>query len=620
MCGICGFVGVGGPTDLASMSSALSHRGPDASGEWTDPTRRVFLGHRRLSIVDLATGAQPMSTIDGELVVVFNGEIYNHAELRAELEGLGHHFFTDHSDTEVLLHGYREWGVDLPKRLNGMWAFALYDVYGQTVFLSRDRFGKKPLFYSTVHGGFAFASEAESLRRHSAIRPRLSVSPQAVKKYFGYGYIPAPLCIWASVHKLPAGNSLVVSVNAPTAPRVRRYWQFELEPEPIEGPRAAVQVAERLRHELDRAVLRRLVADVSIGVFLSGGIDSSAIAALACQNLPHGRVNTFALGFEEPSFDETRFARIVARHCKTAHHEERLSIEQGRELLPKLVAALDEPIGDSSLLPTALLARFAREEIKVALGGDGGDELFAGYDPFSALRAADWYSRYMPRPLHRGIAMLIARLPVSHRNMSFDFKTKRFLRGIEKPKSLWLPTWMAPLTAEELSEMLQEPIAAEDLYEEAISAWDRCSQKNQVDRTLQFYTELYLQDDILVKVDRASMQVGLEVRAPMLDINVVEIARKIPWQWKFRKGQTKYILKKAMEPLLPPSILYRKKKGFGMPIGSWFKNGTLTIDNPAIAPEYVRRRLRAHREGRLDDRAFLWNVWLLTEWQRAHST
>jgi asparagine synthase (glutamine-hydrolysing) len=275
------------------------------------------------------------------------------------------------------------------------------------------------------------------------------------------------------------------------------------------------------------------------------------------------------------------------------------------------LSRLDEPLGDSSLLPTYLLCGFAREHVTVALGGDGGDELFAGYDPFRALRWADMYQKLIPKPVHKAISLLIARLPVSHRNMSLDFKLKRTLRGLDHTSSLWCPVWMAPLAPSDLETCFRESIDLEELYSEAIEQWESCKSETFVDRTLQFYTKLYLQDDILTKVDRASMMHSLEVRAPFLDIELVDFVRRIPWQYKLRGGETKYLLKKALQPLLPKDILYRSKKGFGVPIGSWFKSGSVTLDGarlPGIEPKCVHERLEAHREGRADERAFLWGA------------
>jgi asparagine synthase (glutamine-hydrolysing) len=619
MCGICGFVGSGDADDVARMNRALAHRGPDGEGYWSHSERAVFLGHRRLSIVDLAGGRQPMCTPGGERVVVFNGEIYNHRELRAELEGLGCEFRSDHSDTEVLLHGYRVWGRSLPGHLNGMWAFVIYDAKACTLFASRDRFGKKPFFYTMVHGGFAFASELSALRAHAGIRPRLGLSRVALRKYFGYGYIPAPHTIWEKCWKLPSGHSLLLNLDEPTRPVVERYWKFELEPAPILDARQAGQRIEELRATIQKAVVRRLQADVPIGVFLSGGLDSSSIAALAAKNVPAGKLETFSIGFEEPSFDESGFARQVAAELRTVHHEERLSVEHARTLLPGVVAQMDEPLGDSSLLPTALLCQFAAGRVKVALGGDGGDELFAGYDPFRAVKMAETYSRIVPKPVHRALAALVARWPVSHRNMSFDFRLKRFLRSGDVPQRQWLPTWMAPLTPAELSEMFGEPVEPEEVFSEAIEAWDSCAQSDIVSRTIQFYVQLYLTDDILVKVDRASMMHGLEVRAPLLDLEVADVARRIPWDWKYRYGETKYILKRAMAGLLPPSIINRAKKGFGMPVGQWFQDGALKIADPALARTFTGRQQMEHRSGKRDNRAFLWNAWMLAEWQKANA-
>ena len=621
MCGITGFVGAGNDTDLKRMTDALAHRGPDDTGYLVDPVRGVHLGHRRLSILDIAGGHQPMVTADGNLAIIFNGEIYNFAELRAELVSRGYRFQTDHSDTEVLLHGYREWDAGLPGRCNGMWAFVIYDRARRRLFGSRDRFGKKPLFYSTQNGAFVFGSELTALRAHPAVNSALS--RRALKKYFGYGYIPAPHTILENVHKLPGGHSFILDVESPAlAPRVEKYWDFVLEPfaggEIPADPEGTW--GEELRARLDEAVRRRLVADVPVGVFLSGGIDSSAITAFASRHVPAGMLKTFSIGFEEASFDESAYARRVAQLFKTDHHLETLSISKAHSLLPTIAGRLDEPMGDSSLLPTYLLSQFTRAQVKVALGGDAGDELFAGYDPFVALRKAELYSKMVPRPVHRAVCMLAARMPVSHRYMSLDFRLKRTLRGLSYPSKLWLPVWTASLDASELGELFGEPADLEDIFSEAIATWEGCAQTDVVDRTLQFFTKLYLQDDILVKVDRASMMHGLEARAPFLDIDFVNFARRIPSAWKYRHGQTKYILKKALEAVLPADVLYRKKQGFGVPIGAWFKNGQLGLDDaplPCLNGAFVKARLADHRANRTDQRAFLWNTWLLGQWLRA---
>jgi asparagine synthase (glutamine-hydrolysing) len=597
------------------MSSRLVHRGPDDSGTWSSASPAIHLASRRLAVVDLAGGHQPMMTEDGRLVIVFNGEIYNAGELRQELEGRGHKFETDHSDTEVLLRGYREWGSELLQRLNGMWAFALYDVERAMLFCSRDRFGKKPFYYAKTNRGFIFASELTSLVAHPDV-PR-DVSSRALKKYFAYGYIPSPLSILRGVSKLAAGCSLNVDVRSLDC-RVEKYWDLLLEPFENIPRHPEEEWGEQLRELLERAVKRRLIADVPVGVFLSGGIDSSAVTAFAARHAGAGRLKTFSIGFHERTFDETRYGELVGRKCKTDHRMEMLSAPRARELLDDCLNRLDEPLGDSSILPTYLVSGLARQHVTVALGGDGGDELFAGYDPFLALRRAQLYAAIFPQPLHAAIKAVFDRLPVSHVNMALDFKIKRALRGLDYEPRFWLPAWMAPLDLPSLEELFGEKIDMEELYSEAIEQWENCPQENLVDKTLQFYTKLYLQDDILVKVDRASMMHSLEVRAPFLDVDLVNFVRRIPSNFKLRRGTTKYILKKALEGILPNEVLYRSKKGFGIPAAAWFRSGALQIEDrdiPMLNRKTIERQLAAHTSGKADRAAFLWNIYVLMKWR-----
>jgi asparagine synthase (glutamine-hydrolysing) len=629
MCGIAGFVGQGDRGVLQRMTDAIAHRGPDDDGHWIGESAGVFLGHRRLAIVDLSGGAQPMWTADRQLGVVFNGEIYNHAELRAELKALGCQFATDHSDTEVLLHGYREWGDAFIERLNGMWAFVIYDRAKNRLFGSRDRFGKKPLYYFHEDGTFGWASELSALLQHPRC-PR-NLDALSLQKYFAYAYIPAPRSIYERVSKLPGGHCFSYDLTQRQL-RKWRYWEFVIEPQNVvlaerylrkpKDKKAALAAEETwlhpIRETLERAVQRRLMSDVPLGVFLSGGIDSSAIAALAAKHVPAGQLNTFAIGFNEPSFDESAHARFVAERLGTAHREEILDLDQALNLLPKIVAQLDEPLGDGSLLPTYLLSRFTRQHVTVALGGDGGDELFCGYDPFRALKAAELYAKLVPRPVHAGIRFLAARLPVSHENLSLDFKIKRTLMGLSYPPPLWNAVWMSALEPRDLTQLFREPCEEEEIYSEAITAWDHCRQKNPIDRALQFWTNLYLQDGILAKVDRASMMNSLEARSPFLDLEFVDLARRIPWQLKLHRAQTKWILKKALEPLLPPEIIARRKKGFGMPIGRWLRQGRFEFDHRSLAPHLdtalAERKHAAHLQGKSDERLFLWSYWLLGQW------
>ena len=525
-------------------------------------------------------------------MITFNGEIYNHAELRQQLENRGHRFKTDHSDTEVLLHGYREWGADLLDKLNGMWSFAIYDRTNNEIFLSRDRFGKKPLFYFFDSRSFVFASELTALRLHPSIPG--SVDSEALQKLFAYGFIPAPRTLLKRAKKLPAGHWMKVSAKDLTC-QIRKYWDFQLEPFDTipENPERAW--GEELIHRLDEAVRCRLQADVPVGVFLSGGIDSTTIATLAGKH--HPSIETFSIGFEEKSFDEREFARLGAESAQTLHHEEVFSPEDCLEWALTTAGKLDEVMGDSSILPTALVSRLARQNVTVALSGDGSDELFAGYDPFRALKPASFYSALAAGNVNRAIRSVAERLPVSHVNMSLDFKVKRMLRGLSYPKPYWLPTWMGPLDPQEIGQLFGYKPDPEELYSEAIAAWNHPSARTDV------------------KTDRASMMHRLEARCPFLDINVVDFARRIPSSFKLRRGITKYILKEAVRGLIPDRVIDRPKKGFGIPLGNWFKTGALSLTSSTVPEEldwlWINRRLAEHRDGKRDDRAMLWCAWLL---------
>jgi asparagine synthase (glutamine-hydrolysing) len=611
VCGIAGFAGRGDAADLRRMLAAQVHRGPDAEGAWSDPRERVWLGHRRLSILDLEGGGQPMWTADEALGVTFNGEIYNHVELRAELEAHGHRFRSAHSDTEVLLHGYREWGPAMVERLNGMWAFALLDRKQRRLLLSRDRFGEKPLYWAAQPGVFAFASELHALLAHGALR--VERSRRALQKYFAYGFVPAPVTLFEGAHALPAGCNLLVSL-ADLSTRLERWWELRLEPEPDAGFRAE-EAAGALREALQRSVARRLRSDVAVGVFLSGGIDSSAVAACAAEALAGARLRTFSISFDDPSFDEGPHARRVAAQLGTLHREAKVTLMAARELLPALADRLDAPIADSSLLPTALLCREARREVKVALGGDGADELFAGYDPFRALSAARAFARCVPRKVHPALRLLAARLPTSHGYMSTAFRIQRALRGLAWPPALWNPVWLGPCEPSELADLLGGPVDVEEVYREAIEAWESVPDGSPVERTIAFYARLYLEADILAKLDRASMAVGLEARSPFLDVEVVELARRLPTAAKLAGGGSKVILRRALRGMLPDTTLRRSKQGFAMPIGRWLAEGLLDAEAGRCAPgtsaAFRAARAAEHREGRADHRLYLFAQWLL---------
>jgi asparagine synthase (glutamine-hydrolysing) len=612
MCGIAGFAGTGTRDHLAAMTAALRHRGPDGDGFFIDPDVPVYLGHRRLAIIDITGGRQPMWNEDETVGVIFNGEIYNHRELRNELAANGHRFQSDHSDTEVLVHGFEQWGSSLVEKLNGMFAFAIYDRCRGRLFLARDRFGEKPLYYCHHRHGFAFASELTALGLHPAVTRTLS--RRALQKYFAYGYIPAPLAMFEGCAKLPGGCYLTYDLDD-GAFTVKRYWRFQIEPDESLRREDENRLADELRALFIQATRRRLISDVSLGIFLSGGIDSSGVLATASQHIEPDLLSTFTIGFNEPSFDESGYAQSVAEFFGTKHHCEMLDLDTALMLIPTVLQNLDEPLSDPSIIPTYLLSRYTRRYATVALSGDGGDELFAGYDPFKALAPANLYHAFVPRGLHRGLRRLADLLPISARNMSFDFKVRRTLMGLSYPPAIWNPIWLAPAEPAMIAELFEEPLFAEDLYEEAISLWNGGGDLG--DRTLEFYTNYYLQDDILMKIDRAAMMVSLESRAVFLDNDIVEFCRRLPYRFKYRKGIRKYLLKKALAPLLPKDVLSRRKKGFGIPVAKWLKN----MDVPhsyldGFSAAQINRRWREHRAGQADHRMMLWS-WLTLQQTRS---
>ncbi|MCR9219914.1 MAG: asparagine synthase (glutamine-hydrolyzing) [Alphaproteobacteria bacterium] len=619
MCGIAGFVGSGDRRDLEAMTDALVHRGPDACGYHVDPSRRLHFGHRRLSIRDLSGGGQPMWSRDGALCVIYNGEIFNFEELRAQLEAAGHRFETSHSDTEVLIHGYREWGEGVAERLNGQFAFAIFDRGRERLYLARDRFGEKPLYYAARPDLFAFASELSALAKHSDVKTEMS--QRALQKLFAYGYLPAPNALYHGTAKLPGGHFMTVDLRS-LSMEIKRYWRFSLEPDEAMAARGEDALAEELRGLLVQAVERRLVSDVPIGVFLSGGVDSSGILAAAATRAPAKTLRSFTIGFQEPSYDESVYAAQVAEHVGSHHAQRVLTLDQARDLIPSVLGRLDEPLGDASIVPTYMLSAFTREHVTVALSGDGGDEMFAGYDPFLALKPAALYSRFVPKPLHRVFQHLAEMLPKSSRNMSLDFKLRRTLGGLSYPESAWAPAWMAPLDPRDAADLFEEPLRPEDLYSEAMELWETGPAKGRVDRLLQFFTQLYLQDDILTKSDRASMMVSLESRAVFLDNDLVEFCQRLPHRFKLRDGQRKYLLKKALEPLLPHDIVHRRKKGFGIPLADWMREAPARPPmepTPGVCVPWAEKAWAAHRAGRSDHRLFMWTWWSVQTALRDHT-
>ena len=626
MCGICGVVDTSGPVDpdvLERMTGTLRHRGPDDAAYYLpEPDAAgpaVGFGFRRLSIIDVEGGRQPLANEDESVWTMLNGEIYNFAELRAGLEAGGHVFRTN-GDAETLVHLYEESGVDCTERLNGMFAFAVWDTRRRRLLLARDRLGKKPLYYVELDGGLLFGSELKALLAHPAC-PR-ELDRAALEHYLAFEYVPSPHAIFAGIRKLPAGHRLVWEDGRAS---VERYWDLSFDGV---DARPDSELVDEFRERLREAVRLRLVSDVPLGAFLSGGIDSSSVVAFMCDHLPPEQVQTFSIGFTERSFDESEHARNVARHFGTQHHEEIFTPSVLLDVLPEVTAGLDEPFADPSVLPTFLLSRFARETVTVALGGDGGDELLAGYPTFPAESVARHYP--VPRDLHERVVVPLAdRLPVSTDDFSLDFKLKRFLRGAVEPASTRHQLWLGAFTAGEQRALLLDPPTVDPLAG-VRELYGAQRTGDWVARLIYLYTKTYLPDDILAKVDRASMLTSLEVRAPFLDYTLVEFLARVPSRLKLRRFETKHLLKRAMAGRLPPGIAGRKKKGFGIPVAEWLKTDLRAPLLDALSPERLRRQglfdsgeverlTREHLAGRRDHRKQLWTLFVFQLWHEHYA-
>jgi len=628
MCGITGWANLTShppPPDgahelLHAMCERMVHRGPDSEGLFV--TNGVALGMRRLAIIDLVTGEQPAFNEDKSVAVILNGEIYNYRELRDDLEKRGH-AFRSASDTEVLPHLYEEYGDDMLRELNGMFAFALWDSGRRRLLIGRDRFGEKPLYWGVFDNTLLFASEPKVLLAHPAVKPALNL--QALRYYLSFDYVPAPLSIYEGINKLPAAHKLVLEDGRVD---VDRYWRLSYktaQPVPSEN-----EAADHLRELLADAVRMRLVSDVPLGVLLSGGVDSSSVAAFAVRASTEP-VKTFSISFAEASFDESAYARGVAKFLGTDHHEERLSANLAANLVSEIGAWMDEPFSDPSLVPTYLLSRFTRKHVTVALGGDGGDEIFAGYPMYAGLRWGEFYQSLPPTLRARVIEPLVRMLPVKTKNLSFDYKALRFVTGAQYDAVARHHVWFGSFTPEEQTDLLTaDALATSDgeIYAQARQLADECDNEDLVTRMQSVDTRLYLAEDILTKVDRASMAVSLEVRAPFLDPRVAEFAASLPPNYKLRGHKTKYILKKAVHELLPPFVTKRGKKGFGVPVAEWLKLNLRPLARDLLSPERVRRagvfnpayitRLQdEHERGVANHRKLLWTLLMFELWHES---
>lgn len=625
MCGIAGIASIdphAGELDaspIKAMLTCLQHRGPDDEGQFA--TDGVVIGHRRLSVIDVHGGHQPLYGARDSTVIVCNGEIYNYRELAKELTARGHRFRTA-SDSEVAAHAYDEWGLDFLERLDGMFALALWDAAKKLLVLARDRMGEKPLYYTVANGELIFGSELTALIKHPGV-PR-ELDPDALSAYLALEYVPAPRTILKNIRKLEPASALVLENGSI---RTFRYWNIEPRATFAKSYDDAVAI---LRDRLERAVVSRLVSDVPLGVFLSGGLDSSTVAAIAAK---HGALETFSIGFHEKSFDESSYARTVARHIGSIHHERIFDAEEMPALVPRLATMLDEPLGDASILPTALLSAFARERVTVAVGGDGGDELFAGYPMHQAHQVAR-YARRIPAPVRGAIRTMAGLLPVSHDNFSLGFKLQTFLRGAGEEAPMNHALWMSSFNADEQRTLLREDVWAAsgrgaNTWSDVMAAWEGSEGASPLARATHLDATMYLPNDILTKVDRASMRVALEVRAPFLARDVVELAFAVPDSFRMKGTTGKRMLRDAVRDLVPPEIIDRPKKGFGIPVAAWLNGPLREIVQDTFAKDAIeragffnhaeiRRMLDAHIARRADFRKPLWTLLVFELWRREH--
>lgn len=620
---MCGIVGVvrsdGGAVDealLSRMCEIIRHRGPDEDGFYLHGS--VGLAMRRLAIIDLKGGQQPIHNQDRSAWIVFNGEIYNYRELRENLEKCGHRFYTD-SDTEVIIHAYDQYGADCPKYLRGMFAFAIWDEKKQELFLARDRVGKKPLLYAQVNGQLIFGSEFTALLLHPDVSR--DIEPAAFHYYLSFMCVPAPLTAYRMIKKLEPGHTLRWSKGEL---KIDRYWQPDFSKKlKIDEEEAGERTIEILRE----SVRLRMISEVPLGAFLSGGIDSSTIVALMSEESGQP-VKTFSIGFEEQDYSELHHARRVAEHVGTDHHEF-IVRPDAMEVLPTLVEHYGEPYADSSAIPTYYVARETRRHVTVALNGDGGDECFAGYERYAAMRLAERYHR-LPGLL-RGplLEQALNLLPSSETRRSRLRDLKRFLRAASLPKIERYLRWVSVFDTENKRELYSDDFLQQTAQLHASSflqPWFASANgKGIVDASLLADTMTYLPNDLLVKVDIASMAVSLEARSPFLDHHVLEFAASLPEELKLRGLTTKYLLKRVLKRLLPEEILKRPKMGFGVPISYWLRNemnrflretilSERALKRGFFKPEVLRRLVELHTRGERDYAPQLWTLLMLELW------
>lgn len=623
MCGICGYIlldvdnAVSEPT-LKHMCRTMRHRGPDDEGYYTDANAGI--GMRRLSIIDLSTGHQPITNENSSLWIVFNGEIYNYRELRTHLETKGHRFSTQ-TDTEVIIHAYEEYGEDCVKHLNGMFGFAIWDKKHRRLFLARDRLGIKPVYYLATGDKLFFGSELKAIIAHPDV-PR-ELDPAALNHFLTLEYIPAPWTILKGIKKLPAGHSLTFQKGKC---EIKPYWDVLHQ----QMPKTDHECVEALADLIRDAVKLRLVSDVPLGAFLSGGIDSSTIVSFMSE-LMSEPVKTFSIGFGDKTYNELPYARAVATHFGTDHYEEFLEPDIV-PMVERLVGHLDEPFGDFSIFPTYLVSEVARDHVTVVLSGDGGDELFGGYDTYVAQSYADRYYRHIPRPIRQGVLpALLSKVPPQPAKKGIINKAKRFVEGAALSPSLQHTRWMTFMNGNDKTQLYcpdfqsaingSSPASLIESYFGKVNHLDPLAQQQYVD------VKTYLVDDILTKVDRMSMAPSIEARVPLLDHRIVEFALNLPPHLKINSGQTKVILRKVVESRLPEVILNKPKEGFSIPLKHWLRGPLHPLMMDLLSPDTIKRRsyfnpqcvsgwIDQHQSGKANHSHRLWALMVFELWHR----
>jgi asparagine synthase (glutamine-hydrolysing) len=626
MCGIAGVFDLRGQRDIdpavvERMNNVLFHRGPDEGGTHFEPG--VGLGHRRLSIIDLESGQQPLFNEDGSVAVVFNGEIYNFQTLVSELSGLGHRFHT-HSDTEVIVHAWEEWGEDCVTRFRGMFAFAVWDRNKQCMFLARDRLGVKPLYYAELDGGlFTFGSELKALLQHPAFD--CQIDPLAVEEYFALGYVAEPRTIYRRALKLPPATCVTIRRGQPV-PEPKAYWDVRFT---NDSPISLEAAMDELRERLRESVQLRMISDVPLGAFLSGGVDSSAVVAIM-SSLSSAPVNTCSIGFDDPAFNEIKYADLVAKRYATDHLVKTVAVDDF-DLVDTLAGLYDEPYADSSAIPTYRVCELARQRVKVALSGDGADEIFGGYRRYRLHLMEERLRALMPLGMRRPLFGLLGRL---------------------YPKADWAPRFLRAKTTFEglardsvqgyfhsvsvLSDSMRDALYSPSMRAElngysALEVFRRHAAVAGTEDPLALIQYLdiktYLVGDINTKVDRASMAHSLEVREPLMDHPLIEWTAGLPSRLKHHRGEGKYVLKKSLEPLLPNDVLYRPKMGFSVPLARWFRGplaervrdsllGERLASTGLFNHEYLQHLVEAHQSGRRDYSASLWSIMMFEAFLR----